>query len=73
MTAIQTRPDVSGRGPHEAKMTTYLTAGELLRLDHMVLELRRVYGIKVDRGRFVREVLAAASVRQVADRIRAGS
>lgn len=70
MSAIEVCRDASGRGPHDAKITVYLTAGEQLRLDLMILELRRVYGIKVDRSQFVREVLAGTSLRAVADRVR---
>lgn len=62
----------SGREPHDAKITTYLTASELLLLDHSILEMRRVYGIKVDRGRYVREALAAVSFRTIAEQVRQG-
>lgn len=64
--------EVSGRNTHRAKITIYLTEAELLSLDHTLLELRRVYGVKVDRGRYVREALAAARLGHMADRIRKG-
>lgn len=60
----------SPRSTHDAKMTVYLTSAELLLLDHTILELRRIYGIKIDRSHFVREALAAASARCIAERIK---
>lgn len=65
--------NASGREPHPAKFTTYVTEDELLLLDNTVLELRRRFGIKVDRGRFVREAIATASLRAIADHIREGA
>lgn len=62
--------NMSGRTCHDAKMTTYLTSAELLAVDHTILEMRRVYGIKIDRSRFVREAIAAASARAIATRIK---
>jgi hypothetical protein len=54
-------PDVrrkpSGRIKHDEKMTVYVTAGELLELDHARLSLRAEHGLAVDRGRLVREAL----------------
>jgi hypothetical protein len=47
----------SGRIRHDEKMTVYVTADELLDLEHARLSLRRS-GIAVDRGRLVREALA---------------
>ncbi|WP_148046097.1 hypothetical protein [Nocardioides marmoriginsengisoli] len=60
----------SPRGKHDAKVTVYLTAGELLSVDHALLELRRLYGLKVDRSAFIRQVLITSSVRKVADQLR---
>jgi hypothetical protein len=48
----------SGRVRHDEKMTVYVTADELLDLEHARLALRRDHGIAVDRGRLVREALA---------------
>jgi hypothetical protein len=48
----------SGRVRHEEKMTVYITADELLDLEHARLALRRDYGLAVDRGRLVREAVA---------------
>ena len=62
--------NMSGRSGHDAKMTVYLTSAELLALDHTILEMRRVYGIKIDRSHFVREAIAAASGRAIAARIK---
>ncbi|HET7357710.1 MAG TPA: hypothetical protein VFJ09_13645 [Nocardioidaceae bacterium] len=50
----------SGRVRHDEKMTVYVTADELLELEHARLALRRVHGVAVDRGRLVREAVAIA-------------
>lgn len=49
----------SGRVRHDEKMTVYVTADELLDLEHARLTLRRT-GLTVDRGRLVREAIAMA-------------
>jgi hypothetical protein len=49
----------SGRVRHDEKMTVYVTADELLDLEHTRLALRR-HGLSVDRGRVVREAVAIA-------------
>ena len=49
----------SGRVRHDEKMTVYVTAEELIDLEHARLTLRRA-GIGVDRGRLVREAVAIA-------------
>jgi hypothetical protein len=48
----------SGRVRHDEKMTVYVTAEELLDIEHARLSLRRDHGLAVDRGRLVREALA---------------
>ncbi|RNM11082.1 hypothetical protein [Nocardioides pocheonensis] len=48
----------SGRVRHDEKMTVYVTANELLDIEHTRLTLRRDHGLAVDRGRLVREALA---------------
>ncbi|HET8603688.1 MAG TPA: hypothetical protein VFM09_07150 [Marmoricola sp.] len=48
----------SGRVRHDEKMTVYVTADELLGLEHARLDLRRDHGLAVDRGRLVREAIA---------------
>jgi hypothetical protein len=48
----------SGRVRHDEKMTVYVTADELLDLEHARLSLRRDHGLAVDRGRLVREAIA---------------
>jgi hypothetical protein len=48
----------SGRVRHDEKMTVYVTADELLDLEHARLGLRRHHGLAVDRGRLVREAIA---------------
>ena len=48
----------SGRVKHDEKMTVYVTADELLDLEHARLTLRRSHGLAVDRGRLVREAVA---------------
>jgi hypothetical protein len=50
----------SGRVKHDEKMTVYVTAGELLDIEHARLELRRHHGLAVDRGRLVRAAVALA-------------
>jgi hypothetical protein len=50
----------SGRVRHDEKMTVYVTADELLDIEHARLALRRDQGLAVDRGRLVREALAIA-------------
>jgi hypothetical protein len=47
----------SGRVKHDEKMTVYVTAQELLDLEHARLALRAEHGLAVDRGRMVREAL----------------
>ena len=47
----------SGRVRHDEKITIYVTADELLDLEHARLSLRRDHGLAVDRGRLVREAL----------------
>ena len=48
----------SGRVRHDEKMTVYVTADELIELEHARLSLRREHGLAVDRGRLVREAIA---------------
>jgi hypothetical protein len=50
----------SGRVKHDEKMTVYVTADELLDIEHARLELRRHHGLAVDRGRLVRAAVALA-------------
>ena len=50
----------SGGVKHDEKMTVYVTAEELLGLEHARLRLRRELGISLDRGRVVREAVAIA-------------
>ena len=50
----------SGRIKHDEKMTVYVTADELLELEHARLRLRHEWGVGVDRGRVVREAIAIA-------------
>lgn len=50
----------SGRVRHDEKMTVYVTADELLDIEHARLALRRDQGLAVDRGRLVREAIAIA-------------
>jgi hypothetical protein len=58
----QTRPrrTPSGRVRHDEKMTVYVTADELLEIEHARLVLRRTVGSAVDRGRLVRAAVAMA-------------
>jgi hypothetical protein len=47
----------TGRERHDQKITVYLSAAELLELEHARLRLRR-FGFVLDRGRLVREAIA---------------
>ena len=47
----------TGREKHDQKITVYLSAAELLDLEHARLRLRR-FGFVMDRGRLVREAIA---------------
>jgi hypothetical protein len=47
----------TGRERHDQKITVYLSAAELLDLEHARLKLRR-FGVVSDRGRLVREAIA---------------
>jgi hypothetical protein len=49
---------ISGRVRHEEKMTIYVSPEELHDLDLARLVVSRDYGLKVDRGRVVREAVA---------------
>ena len=57
----------SGRVRHDEKMTVYVTADELIDIEHARLTLRREHGLAVDRGRLVREALAMALAELEAD------
>lgn len=56
--AKNARRPSSGRVRHDEKMTVYVTADELVDIEHARLTLRRDHGLAVDRGRLVREALA---------------
>jgi len=47
----------TGRERHDQKITVYLSADELLDVEHARLQLRR-FGFVLDRGRLVREAIA---------------
>ncbi len=49
----------SGRVRHDEKITVYVSADELLALEQARLTLRARHGLAVDRGRLVREAIAA--------------
>jgi hypothetical protein len=44
---------------HDEKITVYVSSDELLSLERARLELRARHGLAVDRGRIVREAIAA--------------
>ena len=58
--APRSRRTSSGRVRHDEKMTVYVTADELLEIEHARLVLRRTVGSAVDRGRLVRAAVAMA-------------
>ena len=49
----------SGRVRHDEKITVYVSSEELLALEQARLTLRAEHGMAVDRGRIVREAVAA--------------
>ena len=55
--AISDERQATGRERHDQKITVYLSAAELLDLEHARLRLRR-FGFVLDRGRLVREAIA---------------
>ena len=54
------KPRGSGRVRHDQKITVYVSEEELLALEQARLTLRARHGKAVDRGRIVREAIAAA-------------
>jgi len=54
------RRSPSARVRHDEKITVYVTADELLDLEHTRLNLRRAHGLAVDRGRIVRAAISLA-------------
>jgi hypothetical protein len=54
--AADKRP--SGRIRHDEKMTVYVTAEELMEIEHARLQLRGRHGLAADRGRLVREAVS---------------
>jgi hypothetical protein len=58
--AHESKKSASGRVKHDEKITVYVTADELLDLEHTRLTLRRDHGLAIDRGRIVREALHLA-------------
>lgn len=61
----RTSVEVSGRVGHDEKITVYFTAEEIAALDEFRTSLRR-RGVRVDRGRIVRECIAMALADQQA-------
>jgi hypothetical protein len=56
----ESKPRGSGRIRHDQKITVYVSETELLALEQARLTLRARHGMAVDRGRIVREAIAAA-------------
>jgi hypothetical protein len=52
-------PRGSGRVRHDEKITVYVSSDELVALEQARLTLRAEHGMAVDRGRIVREAIAA--------------
>ncbi|MEU2629400.1 hypothetical protein ABZ641_20470, partial [Kitasatospora sp. NPDC007106] len=48
----------TGRERHDEKITVYVSAEELMDLEHARLVLRGEHGLAVDRGRVVREAIS---------------
>ena len=55
-------PRGSGRVRHDEKITVYVSSDELVALEQARLTLRARHGMAVDRGRIVREAIAAILV-----------
>ncbi|MDO5067233.1 MAG: hypothetical protein Q4D96_08150 [Propionibacteriaceae bacterium] len=53
-------PRPSGRVKHDQKITVYFSSDELFALEDAVLQLKRIHGINLDRGRLVRTAVALA-------------
>jgi len=53
-----TSMEPSGRERHDEKITVYLAAEELMALEDARVTLYREHGVKIDRGRIVREAIA---------------
>ncbi|MEU8799757.1 hypothetical protein [Spirillospora sp. NPDC048819] len=49
----------TGRQRHDSKITVYISSDELFALEQLRLTLRGEHGLPVDRGRLVREAVAA--------------
>ena len=52
-------PRGTGRVRHDEKITVYVSSDELVALEQARLTLRAKHGMAVDRGRIVREAIAA--------------
>ncbi len=48
----------SGRERHDEKITVYVSSDELMALEDARVALYRDHGVKIDRGRIVREAIA---------------
>jgi hypothetical protein len=57
--AADPEPRGTGRVRHDEKITVYVSIDELLALEQARLTLRARHGMAVDRGRIVREAIAA--------------
>lgn len=62
-------PTPTGRVRHDHKITVYFSEDELNALEDANLALRRMHGIRVDRGRIVRVAVARA----IADLVERGA
>jgi len=58
----ENEPRGSGRVRHDEKITVYVSSDELVALEQARLTLRARHGMAVDRGRIVREAIAAVLV-----------
>ena len=60
LAAIEPAPTTTGRVRHTEKITVYVSVDELVALEQARLTLRARHELAVDRGRIVREAIAAA-------------
>ncbi len=53
-------PVPTGRVKHDQKITVYFSSEELFALEEAILDVRRLLGRSLDRGRFVRTAVSLA-------------
>lgn len=59
----------AGRQHHDVKVTVYMSREEFAALEQARVDLCSRWGIRIDRGRLVREALHAFSLARVVERL----